>query len=398
MDALIHLRRSVLPAVAAGALAGCGLASDAPADSGAARVRAVDPFAQRPDFFPLGVYLQSPQLAEQWRAVGVNMIAPVNGHLTLDTLSRLAALGMVAGGKASDALPLDLAGETLAFLVAEDEPDNAQPAKDGSYGPCRSHGELDAEATHLRKVGGGRPILRNFGRGLADPAWPGRGKCTGQEDSYYPAAIASADIVSFDDYPVAHGAPLEEVAQGARRLRGYVEQAGGGQVQWGIIEVSAIFGGRQPSPEEIRSMAWMHIINGARGLVFFPWQVGEKGERIREDALFQSPSAVEGLTALTAEISGLSPVIKAGRVAAALVECDRPHSAMARVYRGDAYVFIVNESPQPAEVTFGVKDFAGGTISVVGGAQGAPEASGGRFADRLAGYEAKIYRISGTRT
>lgn len=398
MLALGHLRSAMLPALAASTLVGCGFAGDAPAGGSAARLQATDPFAARPDFFPLGVYLQSPHLARQWAEVGINMIAPVNGHLTLDIITQLRALGMVAGGKVSEAVPLDLSGETLAFFVAEDEPDNAKLGTDGLFGPCRTHDQLDEESARLRKLGGNRPIMRNFGRGMVDHSWVGRGECAGQGESYYSAAIASADIVSFDHYPVAHGAPLEQVAQGARRLRTYIEQAGGGQAQWGIIEVSAIFGERQPTPDEVRSMAWMQIINGARGLVFFPWQVGKKGERIREDALFLNPEAVSGLTALTAEITGHSAVIKAGEVATALVESVQPHSAIARIHDGDAYLFIVNESPQTAGVTFAVEGFEGESATVMGRAAPAPALSGGRFADQLEGYEARIYRISGTRT
>lgn len=390
------LRCCVLPLVAAFTLAGCGLFSEAGADGDAAPRRAVDPFAQQAEFFPLGAFYQSPHLAEKWREVGINILTPVNGRLTLDNLTYLKSLGMFAGGKADDKVPLEASGKTLAFMVAEDEPDNAKRKADGTWGPCRSVEELDAEAVRLRQVGGGRPILRNFGRSMAEPFWKGRGQCFGLDEDYYPFAIASADIVAFDHYPVAAEKPLEQVAEGARRLRSYIEQAGGGQAQWGIIEVSAILGGRHPTGAEMRTMAWMHIINGATGLVFFPWQVAE-GVRIREDALFADPAAVSGLRALTAEITGLAAVIKSTQAARVQVESKLPHSVMGRLDRGEAYVFIVNESPQAGAVTVSVAGFEGGSVAVVGNSAAAPSSSDKGFADKLEGYEVKIYRISGTK-
>jgi hypothetical protein len=379
--------------LAAIALAGCG----EHAGVGAAKVDAVDPFADRPDFFPLGVFFQSPHLAQQWASVGINMIAPANGTLTRDTLAKLRKLDMVAGGSINDDVSLADSGNTLAFFVARDEPDNAQPTGEGGLGPCLTPQELAEETAKLKAMGGGRPVLRNFGRGMVDPAWEGRGECAGKSDSYYPAAIASADIVSFDHYPVANGTGLEQVAVGARKLRSYIARGVGHQVQWGVIEVSAIKGGRAPTPAEVRSMAWMQIINGATGLIFFPWQVGEKGERIREDAVFADPAAVEGLAALTAEISALSPVIKGGARIAAKVDSSRPHSAMARKFGERTYVFVVNESPAPAEIAVSLEGLAGGVADVVG-TDVTLAISGSTLTDRLGPYEPKIYRIAGTRT
>lgn len=396
LSALERLRCCALPIVAACTLAGCGLLSEAAPDGDGVPRRAVDPFAQQAEFFPLGAFYQSPHLAEKWRALGINILTPVNGRLTLDNLTYLKSLDMFAGGKADDKVPLEASGKTLAFMVAEDEPDTAKRKDDGTWGPCRSVEELDAEAARLREVGGGRPILRNFSRAMADPFWKGRGQCFGLDEDYYPFAIASADIVAFDHYPVASEKPLEQVAEGARRLRSYIEQAGGGQAQWGIIEVSAIVGGRYPTGAEMRTMAWMHIINGATGLIFFPWQVAE-GTRIREDALFGDPAAVTGLRALTQEISGLAGVIKSSQPAPVKVDSKLPHSVMGRLYRGDAYVFIVNESPEAGAIDISVAGFKSASVVPAGATTGVPTPSDKGFTDTLGGYEVKIYRISGTK-
>jgi hypothetical protein len=392
------LTRAVLPVSAAIVLASCDDAAGERAGASLSGAQAVDPFAAQPDFFPLGVYFQSPRLAPEWAKLGINMIAPANGALTRDTLARMDSLGMVVGGRISDFVNFAGSRETVPFMVAEDEPDNAQAKEDGSFGPCLSPEELAAESSRLRARSSGMPVLRNFGRGVVEPHWVGRGACAGRTDDYYPAAIASADIVSFDHYPVLEGTGLERVAQGARNLRAYIAKAGGGQAQWGVIEVSAIKGGRAPTPAEVRSMAWMQIINGAKGLIFFPWHVGEDGERIREDALFADPAAVAGLKALTAEITALSPVLKAGADIRARVESSQPHSAIARRYRGDAYVFIVNESSQAADVAVSLDGIERAARPEALGSARQPQLSGSRLLDRLEPYEPKIYRMTGIGT
>lgn len=383
--------RTVLNTLAALALSGCGIVANDQSNDAAKAVTVTDPFSARPDFFPLGVYLQSAQRAEQWSKIGINLISQANGYLTLDDIKRIEALGMVVGGNAADLVPLDASGATLPFFVTADEPDNAQLQADGTYGPCVTPVALREESESLRKLSGGRPILRNFGRGIVEPDWVGRGKCAGSRDDYYPDAIASVDIVSFDFYPVMGNDRLEKVADGARQLRSYIQKAGGKQAQWGIIEVSAVKGGAAPTPSQIRSMAWMHIINGARGLIFFPWQVGEKGERIREDAVFLNPDAVEGLKALTTEISGLSSAIKSPEDVSFAVKSAEKYSAMARLYKGDAYVFVVNESAKGAKIEVELPDFPAASVDIVGTGSSAYR-DGSKFTDDLNAYDARIYR------
>lgn len=377
--------------LAALVLAGCNMAgNDTSADAGKAFV-ATDPFSSKPDFFPLGVYLQSAQRAEQWSQIGINMISPANGYLTFDDIKRIEALGMVVGGNAADLVPLDRSGAALPFFVTVDEPDNAQLQADGTYGPCVTPAALREESASLRKLSGGRPILRNFGRGIVEPDWVGRGKCAGSRYDYYPDAIASVDIASFDFYPVMGNDRLEKVADGARQLRSYIQKADGKQAQWGIVEVSAIKGGPTPTPLQIRSMAWMHVINGARGLIFFPWQVGEKGERIREDAAFLNPDVIAGLKALTSEISGLSSAIKSPEDVSFAVKSPEKYSAMARLYKGDAYVFVVSESAKGAKIEVELRDFPAESVDIVGTGSSA-QRDGPKFTDDLNAYDVRIYR------
>lgn len=386
-----HLAMVPLCFAASLTLAACEVVPQGSVDD--EQTAAVDPFADQPDFFPLGVYLQSAQRAEQWSEVGINMIVRVNGFTTKDDVERFNSLGMHMIGNDRDRLPLEQLGAAVPLYVGKDEPDNAQRQLDGSYGPCRTPEELAEESAFLRELGQGRPVFRNFGRGIVNPDWKGRGECAGMAADYYPEAIASADVVAFDYYPVMESEPLSQVANGARNLAGYIAEAGGKQGQWGIIEASAIRGGVVPSPEQIRSMAWMQIINGARGLVFFPWEVNEKGARIREDASFANAETVAGLKRLTQEITALSPAIKSDRLAEFTKQTSLEISAMARQHDGAVHLFAVSEAAGEGEVTFTLPEVSAQSVEVLGENR-VIAMTNNSFTDQFAPYEAHVYRIS----
>jgi hypothetical protein len=83
----------------------------------------------------------------------------------------------------------------LRGWMQNDEPDNAQPLASGVWGPC-----VPAKVVALRSAGikandPTRPVLVNFGRGVADPSWRGRGRCT-RDTAYYAEAGVGADLPS----------------------------------------------------------------------------------------------------------------------------------------------------------------------------------------------------------
>ena len=82
-----------------------------------------------------------------------------------------------------------------------DEPDNAQPIFMGLHGSCVAADEVARRTQIMRAHDKTRPIMINFGQGIANEFWRGRGPCTGDE-SYYAVAARDADILSFDIYPV----------------------------------------------------------------------------------------------------------------------------------------------------------------------------------------------------
>lgn len=324
----------------------------------------------------------------------MNMLMPVNGYLTQSDMAKLKAEGVTVAVRDHDALPPEALEMGVPFAYAADEPDNAQRGEDGGFLPCLSPEEQAEEAAALRAKFN-RPVFRNFGRGMVKPEWAGRGSCQGMTDDYYLASIASADVVAFDYYPVTSDeGRLERVAEGTRALGRYITLGGGGQTQWTIIEAAQNPDGVFASPDQIRSMVWMSITNGARGIVFFPWQVTMKGERVREDGSFAIPGLAAGLRSITGEVQALAPVIKGGAPVALEPISSAPISSAAFRKEDDLFIFAVSERADPAEVRFSLPFSGGGTAQVLGEASTIALTDTG-LSDRIDGYGVRLYLIAG---
>ena len=122
-----------------------------------------------------------------------------------------------------------------------DEPDNAQPIGAGLYGGCIPAADVVRRSREIKALDPTRPVLINFGQGVANEFWKGRGPCTGDQ-TYYDRAAQGADILSFDVYPIGSSTPevkgkLEYVASGVTNLAGH---AAGGQAIWAVLETTAL--------------------------------------------------------------------------------------------------------------------------------------------------------------
>jgi hypothetical protein len=245
-------------------------------------------------FFPIGVWLQSPERAPRYQAMGINTIVGLYEGPTEAQLAELAKHGMFAIAEQNDIALGSVNGAVIKGWMQADEPDNAQPIGNGQYGPCIAVAEVARRSRTMKARDPTRPVLLNFGRGVADESWPGRGACTGDLD-YYDAAIAGADILAFDIYPVASDTPhvrgrLEYVARGIANLK---RRAAGGQAIWGVIETTAIEARQHVTPAELRAEIWMALIHGATGIVYF---VHEWIGGFREDGIFRYPDTVAAVT------------------------------------------------------------------------------------------------------
>lgn len=352
--------------------------------------------ARDPSFFPIGVWLQSPQRLDQYRSIGVNLFVGTNGELTAEDLERFGNAGVFVIADRTEGFPLSRAEGVVLGWRVPGEPDNAQKQADGRWGACVAPAQLLTQYRELKALDR-RPVFLNFGRGVAQLGWNGRGSCTGNAETYYPDGARGGDIVSFDIYPVASASGrLELVAEGVRNLVRWSRQSDPRRPVWNYIEAAPILGGAVPTPAQLRSEVWLSIINGSRGILYFPWRVSDHGERVREDALFGYPELVAAVRTINHEVRSLAPVINRGRRLAGLTvtsSTGAPVSAVALQYRRSIYLFAALERPVPATVSFAAPWLR--AKKVVRTAGDAVASGDGGFADSFDGYGVRLYRIDG---
>ena len=342
-------------------------------------------------FFPLAVWQQSPHDAARYKSMGINTFVGLPDRPTEAGLEELAKQGIFAVSQESEAaLNLSDASVIRAWLQP-DEPDNAQPIAPGQYGPCVPAREVVRRTQQMNARDPTRPVMINFGRGVADEEWAGRQSCTG-DVKYYDLAVEGAGIVSFDIYPVGSDVEREKdklqyVARGVRRL---VRQVKGGQQVWAIVETTALHQQRPVKPEELRAEVWMALVSGARGIVYFvhEWEGG-----YRADGIFRHPDIVAAATRIDRQVTALAPVLNSptldGKVA---VSSPVPIATMAKQYEGVLYLFAVAMRNTPSMPWFAIRGLGDAEADVLGEGRKIP-IRGGILYDSFAGYGVHLYRI-----
>ena len=241
-------------------------------------------FPREPDFFPIGVWLQSSFRAPKYKAIGINTYVALWEGPTEAQLSDLARARMFAVAAQNSVGLQSKNRQVIKAWMHGDEPDNAQPIGAGLYGGCVPAADVVRRSREIKALDPTRPVLINFGQGVASEFWKGRGPCTGDQ-TYYDRAAPRADILSFDIYPVGSSTPevkgkLEYVARGVTNLAGH---AAGGQAIWAVLETTALDPAIRPSRAQVRAEVWMALVHGSKGIVYF---VHEFKPQFREDADF----------------------------------------------------------------------------------------------------------------
>ncbi|MEX0885759.1 MAG: hypothetical protein WD009_04890 [Phycisphaeraceae bacterium] len=365
---------------------------------------------REPGFFPILVWAQDPALAREYQAIGVNTFFSLHQGPTQEQLDRLRDAGLYAICRQNEVSLAD--GERgdspIIAWMHGDEPDNRRPNADGSMGGPRDPAEIERNGQRMRETDPTRPIVVNFGQGVANDDFPGRGATLEQ----YPLYARGADIVSYDVYPVANikrpgpdgktildpnGADyLWYVAKGVERLRGFVDDR---KPVWNVLESTHIHNPeRIATPHQVRAETWMSVIHGSRGLCWFVHDFRE-GHR-NPAALLANDTMREAVARINREVTELAPVINGPAVAGAVnVEATDAEAGAAGVavtvrrHEGALYVFAVGMRNRPMEARFALAAGAAKAVEVVGeGRTIAGEGTGWR--DAFDAYDVRIYRIA----
>ena len=288
----------------------------------------------------------------------------------------------------------------LAGWLQQDEPDNAQSDGAGGYGPCIDPAEIIARYARMRATDPSRPVLLNLGQGVAhdfDRPYVGRGSACSRGIRKRPLPQNHIEqIVSFDIYPVT--SPYEHIRGDLWRVAlgidGFppVERRREAGVGGHRDDISADV---MPTPDEVRTEAWMALIHGATGLVYFAPTSGSLVSRGGPPVLPQEIR--EAVAVLNRQILDLAPVLNAPTVPDAVrVASSDPDVPVDLMVKRDAewtYVFAVAMRDAPTEATF---TMVGGRPPgrTGGGPRRGPPDRGGRrrLAMRYAGYGVHLYR------
>ncbi|MGY8825919.1 MAG: hypothetical protein ACKVJG_18620 [Candidatus Latescibacterota bacterium] len=191
------------------------------------------------DYFPIGVWVQSPENAEAYRQIGINTYVGLWKGPTEEQLTQLTDAGLSVICAQNEVGRAHIDDPTIIAWMHGDEPGNAQRQADGSWGGPVPIEEIAANYERLRANDPHRPVWLNLGQGVANDEWGGRAA----QYETYPNYVAASDIVSFDVYP-ASGIRKDDgenylwyVAKGVERLRAWGHDK---KTVWNVIETTRI--------------------------------------------------------------------------------------------------------------------------------------------------------------
>jgi hypothetical protein len=344
-------------------------------------------------FFPIGVWMQSPTRAASYKAIGINTFVGLWEGPTEQQLAALARDNMYVVAEQNDVGLKSVNRHVIKAWMQQDEPDNAQPIGLGLYGNCIAPTEVTRRTREIKTSDPTRPVMINFGQGVANEFWRGRGKCNG-DYSYYDIAMQGADILSYDIYPVGSSTPqvkgkLEYVARGVTNL---MKRATAEQSVWMALETTALDPARRPTPAEIRAEVWMALIHGATGILYFAHEFKPK---FRDDAIFRYPDIVEEVTRTNHLIKSLSPVLKSPSLIGTIkISSKTPIATMEKVYGSTTYIFAVAMQNTTSAVRITVDELHDANARVIGENRSLPVTQG-TFEDQFEGYGVHLYEIEG---
>jgi hypothetical protein len=355
-----------------------------------------------PGFFPIAVWLQQSFHAMELSGLGINIYVGNNAGtdpLQPSDLATLKSYGMYAilGQDSVGLMSID-DPTVVGWWMTPDEPDNAQPASGGGYGPPVSPSTLVTEYDQYKKTDPTRPMWLGLGQGVAFDAWEGRGSGAPPESEYVPAS----DIVGFDVYPYnACGGDTNQKmicgqfwlnALGVDRLHAWSDR---NQAVWTDFETTDIsVAGDGPTPIETESEVWLALIHNANGILYF---IDTFTPSFREDGIFANADMVTAVTALNKKITSLAPELNSATIPN-LVNVtssspSAPIDSMIKANGTSLYVFAAIARPGTATGSFVVEGMTGNGVATVIGESRTIAIKGGKFSDAFAANDAHVYQI-----
>ncbi len=341
-------------------------------------------------FFPFGFYCYSPvnsSLPEEEVIKGFNVISPYQ-KITRETLNdrikymdRCAELGMKVhynllsvsgGGGVGSKIDGLNDSEKRKMLIDEIKMFRDHPALLGWYISDEPNG-ISITPEKLEEIY--RTVKEN------DPWHPVSivfmAPFTNSKKYINALDIVMADPYPIPDHPVS--LPGEVSAQLSSEFKGkrpfwIVPQAFGGGELWS----------REPTIQEIRSMTWQSIINGATGIQYFVRQGPN---------YFPKSTATWGECGrMATEVAELTPWLLSDETTMPVVTYSGNISVTSRMHNGQLVIMAVNKANEPVNTSFRVSGFASGRARVLFENRFVA-VRGGVITDQLSAFGSQVYLI-----
>jgi len=352
--------------------------------------------SKRTDYFPIAVWLQDPRNAKAYKAIGINLYIGLWKGPTSAQLATLAKAGMPVMCEQNAVGLKDKNNKQIVAWTQVDEPDNAQPIKGKGYGPPIPPGDIQGRYKEMREKDKTRPIFLNFGQGIANEQYIGRGTRTGKLEDY-PQYAKGADILSFDIYPITSKYPLvsgklEYVARGVERLLKAVKNK---KPTFTWIECTHIKNPKvKPSPAQVRSLVWIAIISGVKGIGYF---AHEWKPRFREDAMLRDKVMSAAIGNINKRVASLAKVLNSPpKKNGGTLKPSNKKAKMKWTVRqlgSKLYLFAANLSATPSKVSLYLRGLRGTKSARVLDENRKLPFRFGRASDQFGPYEVHLYEI-----
>jgi len=356
-----------------------------------------------PAFFPIGVWVQRPDFAEAYRKAGFNVFVGLWHGPTEQQLQQLKRANMLTVCAQNDVGLAHRDDPTIiGWLQQPDEPDNAQGNGQGGFSSFVPPQRMIAQYQKLRAADPTRPVFVNLGEGIANDEWIGHGPSFSPD--LYRQYVQCADVLMWDLYPVADlgkkGGGLHDdgqeylslIAKGIARLNQWAP----GKPVWDHVECTHIHHAKaKATPEQVKAEAWMALVHGSRGLIYF---VHEFQPKVNDHALLNDEPMLAAVTEINRQVRELAPVLNtpaeaAGATTVTTADPQLPIDLATHRYKRDTYVFAIGMRNAPTTGSFRVRGAGPGATAEVIGEDRTIRLTDGKFRDDFEPYGVHLYRI-----
>ena len=200
----------------------------------------------------------------------------------------------------------------------------------------------------------------------------------------------AVDVMGLDPYPVVQPSGRNDLAMVGEWTRIGQDAVKGARPVWMVIQYFPLTtAGGWPTAAEIKTMSWMAIIEGARGLLYWSW--GEKGLAWVKDPREREQKWAD-LVKITKEIHALEPVLLAPDASVVTGGPAAVRVLGKRGADGARYVFAYNTGAAPVTATWTLVAPATAVMDLDAQAVG-PKLAGNGFTASFGPYQVKRYLI-----